>query len=409
MKITVKDQIKSWLPEKLIARRLHHTLLESLELPEITVLYGPRQVGKSIEVAKCIDYLLDTPETEIFYFNLDYPEKDLTNPESFISLINGQRKSLEEKAYVFLDEAQRLDNIGLFVKYIYDRHLGIKFFLTGSASLEIKQKIKEPLTGRKIEFFLSPLDLLEILEHRGINIQHLNTSNSLAESILEEYLIYGGYPAVVTLNIPEDKQKKLQEISDSYVVRDVFELFNIRSQTELRTVAIYLAQNNGGILSKEGLSRLAGVSKYEIDKIINALEKSFIMFLVRPFAKNPLKELVHRPKAYYVDLGIRNALLQKLEAQLLVGDKGSLFENTIAIQLKNIVGLENLKYWRTKNQTEVDFVTVHKGGRLKAWETKYNSTSNTSWGLQTFKDKYSGLLDGSLLVTKSNYWQALAG
>lgn len=405
MKIHSKIQIKDWLPRPFLNRKIHSKLYSSLELPEVTILYGPRQVGKSAQVSRCIEQIFDQKsEADVFYFNLDYPTTDFENPDRFLNAVQAEKKQSDSLTYIFLDEAQRLNNVGLFVKYIYDQHKNIKFFLTGSASLEIKQKIKEPLTGRKIEFFLPPMGLDEILESKGILTSNIQGPFDQTDQVLNEFLLYGGYPSVVVARSLEEKVRKISEIANSYVIRDVASMFGITSETELRMVTTYLAENIGGIFSKEGLSRLAGISKYEVDKIVTALEKSFIIFLVRPFSQNPAKEMVHRPKVYFLDPGVRNVFLSKTEPGMIINDKGKLFENSIAIQLRNTLNNEHLKYWRTKGQTEVDFVGIYPGGRIKAFETKFTSFSNTSGGLESFKMRYGHLLDESRLIVKDNYW-----
>jgi len=168
--------------------------MRSIKTPEVTILYGTRQVGKSSELYKCMKVLLEENSlVDIFYYNLDYMTDEFKNPEYFINSIMAQKNDIDKIAYIFIDEAQRLENIGLFIKYIYDLKKHIKFVLSCSASLDIKEKIKEPLTGKKEELYLSTLNLNEILNYQKINIETIQGFFPKLKTILEDYLIYGGY------------------------------------------------------------------------------------------------------------------------------------------------------------------------------------------------------------------------
>jgi uncharacterized protein len=406
MKITNVSELEGWLPKHYVNRDVHSRLMESLKNEEVTVLYGARQVGKSAEITLCMKQILEEQAAfDVWYFNLDRITPDFEDPERFINAILSQRTAKDHKIYVFLDEAQRLTNIGVFVKYIYDRHLGVKFVLTGSASLEIKQKIKEPLTGRKEELLLMPLNLGEILRFTGIDPKKIVGRFEMTDRILDEYLRYGGYPAVVTAISEEEKIRKLTEIADSYVTRDVSDLFGIANREKLILVASFLARNVGGVLSREGLGEVVGVSKYETEKILNALDKSFITFAIRPFAKDRVKEMVHRPKVYFADLGIRNALLRKLDPVLVAPDRGELFENAVGLGLVAEYGIDRVKYWRTNNKTEVDFVVLNEGERVSAYEAKFSfGLGGLPRNMISFRGKYGNILNTTMVVSKENYW-----
>ena len=365
MKVKNSTEISNFVPKNYLPRQIHPKIFKSVkENPEVTVVYGPRQVGKTVEIFKCLGLILDESEpSDVFFYNLDNPKSgDFDSPDKFLDSILSQKE--HQQTFVFIDEAQRLENIGLFIKYLYDLHQGIKFILTGSVSLDIKQKIKEPLTGRKQEFFLAPLDLGEVLLSRGISVEKITGAFDKLEQVLEEYLLFGGYPGVLTLGNWEKKTQKLKEITQSYILRDTLDEFGIRDEVRMRLTASYLAENVGSLFSLESLVNLSGLTRHIAEKLIMALEKSFVIFPVRPFAQNKAKELVHRPKYYFWDLGIRNAVLEKLRLDQIVLDKGKLFENALAIGLN----LQNrkLNYWRTLNQTEVDFVSENQ-----AFESKY--------------------------------------
>lgn len=403
-------EINNLIPLNYIQRDIHVALFSHLKEPEVTILYGARQVGKSSEIAVCVEQLMrQNDEKNILYFNLDFPSPDFKDPEIFLNSVISQRSNASARIYVFIDEAQRLSNIGLFIKYIYDKHLNIKFVLTGSASLDIKEKIKEPLTGRKLEFFLRPLTLGEVLNHRKIAAQNITGNFSLLQKILEDYLVYGGYPAVVaTLDLGR-KRQRLQEIADSYIQRDIGTLFGLENSSNTKMVASFLAESVGNLYSVENIAKLTQLSKTEVLKNIEALKKTFVISNIYPFHRNKAKELTHRPKIYFNDLGIRNAVLNKLSDSNLIFEKGVLFENAVAIQLSELYGEQNVKYWRTINQTEVDFVIEKPSSRLCAYEVKYSwKLGKTAKNLDSFKKEYSAMLDTVKIISKDNYWDILA-
>ncbi|MFH1361537.1 MAG: ATP-binding protein [bacterium] len=402
MKISSQKEIENQIAKPYILRAIHEELFKSLEQEEVSVLYGPRQVGKSCEIALCIYELLKhDPWADIFYYNLDIIAEDFSSPDNFLNSLFAQKSDKRKKTYIFIDEAQRLENIGLFVKYIYDQKRNIKFFLTGSASLDIKTKIKEPLTGRKKEFALRPLTLSEIMAWHGFHVKNIEGNFSALEKTLEDYLLFGGYPGVLTSPNLKAKKEKLEEISQSYVLRDVAALFEIGNITALNSIAIFLAENIGNLVSKDNISRLAAVSKYETEKILSALEKTFIFWYVRPFAKNRTKEIIHRPKIYFLDTGIRNALLRKLDPALVTADRGKLFENAVANQLAAHYQPQYVKFWRTINQTEVDFIAEKEGGKLDVWEAKYSWNQTTiPRNIASFLSSYKNFVDKSEIVSK---------
>lgn len=395
------------LPIAYISRRLHPALLDSLSEPEVTVLYGARQVGKSVEVFSCIrDLLKQSPKADVFYFNLDFPSPDFSHPDAFVNAIVSQKQNQKSPTYIFLDEAQRLPNVGLFVKYIYDQKLNFKFVLTGSASLDIKQKIKEPLTGRKQEFTLLSLTLDEILAFKKIKLDQIGGDFSLLQLVLGEYLLFGGYPAVVTALSFDKKVARLREIADSYIQKDLATMFGLTDVGSIRLVASYLAESIGNLLSVDALSQLAGLPKNQVQKIILALEKTFVVTPLYPFFKDRAKELTHRPKIYFNDIGIRNAVLGKLDEALIVAEKGQLFENAIATQLLSLYGPQKIKYWRTTNQTEVDFIVEKSFNKLLLFEAKYTwDSSKTAKNVASFHDTYRSLLVGEKIISKENYWE----
>ncbi|MDP4010656.1 MAG: ATP-binding protein [Candidatus Roizmanbacteria bacterium] len=400
MKISSLEQILQLMPPKVIRRSLTSQIIKDFDKPEMQILYGPRQVGKSTLMYQL---MLDKFETnqDMFYFNLDQPDSSFDSAENFLAEIVSRSNS-KNRVYIFIDEIQRKSDAGLFLKYLYDRRLNWKFVLTGSASLQIKNIVREPLTGRKFEYFLAPLDLKEILAFQGIDIRKISQTTPSVQYIFEDYLLYGGYPDVVLKNRPFDKIQKLKEISRSYITRDLTDLFQIRASADLENTTIYLAQNISAILSKENIAKTVGISVYQVNSFIEALTKSFIIEPLRPFYKNPVKEISHRPKMYFIDNGIRNILLQKTTKSLIVADKGLLFEQTI-FQILRQKNNEKLRYWRTINQTEVDFVMDTDYG-LEVYEAKYDwSKPGKPKNVQSFCSQYKDSIASAHVITATNF------
>ncbi len=408
MRLESQEQIDRLLVTPHITRDLHRQFFASLSGTEVSILYGPRQVGKSQELIKCMAELRLADKTNIInYFNLDVIPEDFNDPDRFVNSLLAQPKTSDARIYVFIDEAQRLPNIGVFIKYIHDQRYPIKFILSGSASLDIREKIKEPLTGRKFEFYLPPLTIGEIMRFNNFDLAKVSGPFAALDNALSEYLIFGGYPAVILLPNLEEKRRKLKEIAESYILKDLTELFDIKDRENLKLTGSFLGENIGGILSKEGVSQLTALSKYELEKCLAALEKGFVVSLIRPFFRNRTKELVHRPKIYFEDNGIRNALLNKLDAVATVADQGQLFENTVFIHLKSRFGQNNIKFWRTNNQTEVDFV-VENNGRLLAFEAKSSwSKSSLPRNLVSFQREYSSEIKEVSVITRENFFMLL--
>ena len=403
MKIKNIKEIEKFLPKRQIDREIRQSLVKGLTQEEVMILYGPRQVGKSVEVWKMIEGLLRIGGSDIFYFNFDVLPIEARDPEEFLRWIKSM--SGEGKIYVFIDEAQRLANIGRWIKYLYDLKTGIKWVLTGSASLDLKNRTKESLVGRKIEYFLEPLSLREIVKDGNMELGKVEKDFEGLNQKLREYLVFGGYPGVVTITGPDEKKQKLADISETYLISDISQMYGIEDKQNLKMVAIYLAENIGGLLSKNNLSNLTGIGKHEVVKCLEALEGGFVVRKIRSFAKDKTKELTHRSKVYFEDLGIRNALLGKLSSEKILMDRGKLFKNLVIKMLSEKWGWENIKYWRTTNQTEVDAVVVKAEGRIEAYEAKYSQLKSMPKNLVSFGQRYGQILDKTEVIWSGNWWK----
>ena len=405
MKIINLSQIEKQIPSGLIVREVYSELLSSMDREEVTILYGARQVGKSVQVWQVISKLISNPNNDVFYFNFDQIPTDANNPDIFLNSILSQKTG--KKCFVFIDEAQRKNDIGKWIKYMYDQKQEIKWVLTGSASLDLKNKTKESLIGRKIEIYMGPLKLSEILADKNINANQINGRFAELDKVIDDYLRFGGYPAVYKEQNIIRKIEKLTEISETYLISDLASMYGINNKEGLKSVAIFLAENIGTVLSKDNLAKVTMTTKFEVEKILEALEGGFVIKKIRTFAKDQTKELTHRPKVFFEDLGIRNALLGKLDEGRLMMEKGKIWKNLVIILSANKWKWKNIKYWRTINQTEVDVVVVKPDERLEIYEAKYTSLNYIPKNIVSFEEKYKKIIDNILVITQDNWWKLM--
>jgi predicted AAA+ superfamily ATPase len=346
-----------------IARTIKTDIEKSLFKGKIIVLYGARQVGKTTLVKEIIEKYTD----DSFYLNCDEPDvrsaltdKTSTELKSFI----GTRR------LVVIDEAQRVKNIGLTLKLIADNFPETQIIATGSSSFELSGKISEPLTGRKIEFFLFPLSIEETLQVY---------SQLEAARLLEERLIFGMYPGVFFTG--PDRESRLRELATSYSYKDVLAYQDIRNPEILEKLLQALALQIGSEVSYNELAQLLGINKVTVESYISILEQAYIIFRVGPFSRNIRNELKKKRKIYFYDLGIRNALINNLNPLSLRADVGALWENFMVVERfkrNNNLGISaNIYFWRTSTGKEIDYIE-DVGGKLSGYEFKWQKNSFTS-------------------------------
>lgn len=227
------------------------------------------------------------------------------------------------------------------------------------------------------------------------------------DKTIEDFLRFGGYPAVYKEHDVSSKIEKLTEIAETYLISDLASMYGINNKEGLKSVAIFLAENIGTVLSKDNLAKVTLTTKFEVEKILEALEGGFVIKKIRTFAKDQTKELTHRPKVFFEDLGIRNALLGKLDEGKLMMEKGKIWENLVVILSANKWKWKNIKYWRTINQTEVDVVVVKPDERLDVYEAKYSSLNYVPKNIVSFEEKYKKLIDNIMVITQDNWWKLI--
>ena len=370
----------------MIQRTLQKVLTQYLGKGKAILLIGARQVGKSTLFQMLTQSM---PEKDILWLNCDAQSvRDaLYNP----SLTN--LKILINKPIVVIDEAQRVENIGLTLKLIVDNIPNVQLLVTGSSALDLHSKINEPLTGRKIEYHLFPISTAELYAAKGM---------IATNEMLESRLIYGSYPGVLFGDIPP--QKALMELTESYLYKDILDLEGMRKPAVLQKLLVALALQIGSEVSYYELSKTVGVDSKTVEKYIDLLEKCYIIFRLNSFSRNIRTELTKGKKIYFYDLGVRNAILQTFAPLELRQDKGALWENFfIAERMKYNHYADRLVksyFWRTTDKQEIDYIE-ETNGELHLFEMKWNEKKQDAKVPNLFVEKYHPTQVD--VVTTANY------
>ncbi len=367
----------------MIKRKLEDQILKSSSPGKAIILLGPRQTGKTTLMKKVLA-------------SEDYLFIDCDDPLSRTKLQDANTESIRQVIgkykYVFIDEAQRVKNIGLTLKIITDQFKHIQLLVSGSSSLDIQAEINEPLTGRKIEYFLYPISWAELLNDRD----YLTVQRQLGTR-----LIYGMYPEII--NNPGNEKELLKQLSSSYLYKDILAYKDIRKPEILEKLLTALALQLGSEVSYNELARLLQVDKNTVSTYIDLLEKAYVIFRLNPLRRNLRSEIGTSRKIYFYDTGIRNALISNFNPIELRQDLGVLWENFLICERIKLNHYNrkwvNYYFWRTKNQQEIDFIE-ETGGKISAFEFKWNPLKNPSFS-KTFKKAYPD--STSQVINKDNF------
>ena len=340
----------------MIKRALFQKLNEKFNKGKAIVLLGPRQVGKTTLINTCLE------GQDFLFLNGDDPEIRNLLENTGISKL---RLIIGKNTLIFIDEAQRIKDIGLIAKMIIDQFKEVQLIVSGSSALEINQSTQEPLTGRKFEYQLFPISWEEFENHVG----YLE-----ANTQLEERLIYGMYPDV--LNNRSEAGEILKQLTTSYLYKDVLSITGIKKPELLDKLLKALALQIGSEVSYNELANLLQIDKTTVSKYIDLLEKAYIVFRLNSYSSNQRNEIKNNRKIYFYDNGIRNIIINNLNPLELRTDKGALWENfliseRIKLQQYNQLYTNNY-FWRTVQKQEIDFVE-ETNGQVTAYEFKWNS------------------------------------
>jgi predicted AAA+ superfamily ATPase len=379
-----------------IKRNIYLELEKHLSVKEITMITGARQVGKTTLMQVLAESVRKKNE-KILFLNLDF-EPDKIYFTSQTALLNKIKLEFgNTNGYVFIDEIQRKENAGVFLKGLYDLDLPYKFIVTGSGSLELKEKIHESLVGRKRIFEIPPVSFLEFVNYQtkykySSNL-HLffQVETEWALNLLNDYLNFGGYPRIILESNLTEKIKLMNEIYRSYLEKDIISLLKIEKVEAFSLLIRILASQMGQILNYSRLATECNLSIPSLKKYLWLLEKTFIIQTIQPYFKNIRKEITKSPVLYFLDCGLRNFTLGLFGNNKTPQETGFLFQNFVCACLLNRIQWQGwqLQFWRTTDKSEVDFI-INKHTEIIPVEVKYTQLKvpKIKRSLHSFINKY---------------------
>jgi len=376
-----------------IERALKNQIIKKIKATDkIAIIYGPRQIGKTTLSKEIIKEL----NLKTFFINADEEKYlDILYSRDFAKInriINGYE-------LLFIDEAQRISDIGINLKIIKNEAPNLKIIVTGSSSFELANKVAEPLTGRKWTFNLFPISILELKKY---------FNDFQIDEKTEELLVFGAYPEILTTKNWQEKKELLEEISQSYLYKDIFKIAKIKHSSKIKKLLQLLAFQVGSEVSISEIARQLEINKETVNRYIDLLEKSFVIFRLSGFSRNLRKEVSKMDKIYFYDLGIRNIVIDNLKILDDRNDVGQLWENFLLIERKKYLRyakkIASQYFWRIATGAELDYVE-ERNGKLYGFEFKWNSNKKVkapkSW-IENYKEAEFKV------INKDNYLEFVA-
>nr|WP_276901953.1 ATP-binding protein [Pedobacter kyonggii] len=349
------------------------------------IVTGARQVGKTTMLKQLVN------KTALPFVFLNCDEANVRTTLTDIS-IERLKSIIGSNKFIFIDEAQRVTNIGLTLKLIVDNFTDVQLLVTGSSSLDLAVGIKESLTGRKFEYHLFPFSVAELVDDTNILTE---------EQALEKRLIYGSYPDAI--NYPGEEKELLMNLANSYLFKDILSLTGIRKPLQLEKLVQALALQIGNEVSYTELGQMIEADKLTVERYIDLLEQCFVVFRLGAYSSNLRNEIKKSKKIYFYDTGIRNAVIENFSMLALRQDAGQLFENYI---ISEYIKASNNKrkhakyyFWRSFQQQEIDLIE-EIDGKINAIEIKWNENKKVRFP-STFLDAYN--TNETHVINKSNY------
>ncbi|MBR4721666.1 MAG: ATP-binding protein [Muribaculaceae bacterium] len=350
------------------------------------LVLGARQVGKTT----LLKTIIKGQEEKVLFLNCDEPQTAASLANASLSDL---RLLIGDNRMIVIDEAQKVNGIGLAIKLMVDNIPDIQVIATGSSAFELRNRLNEPLTGRKFEYMLYPISTNEILQTDG----YLGVAQTL-----EMRLIYGSYPEILMHR--HDAGELLNMLADSYLYKDLFATDNIRKPDVLDRLLRAIAFQVGSEVSYNELSKTVGVDSKTVERYIDLLEKCFIIFRLNGLSRNLRNELQKSKKIYFYDNGIRNAVIQQFAQLDMRNDVGALWENFFISERIKYNHYRhhhcNAFFWRTKSQQEIDYIE-EKDGVMTAFEVKWNPKKSNVRFPESFLKAYP--VKESVVITTDNY------
>ena len=345
--------------EVLLTRTIESSVLASLVPQKVTVLLGPRRVGKTVLIRQVIDQLCEP------YLLLNGEDADVRQQLAYRSKQN-YLNLLGNKRVLIIDEAQKIPEVGAILKLIVDEIPGIKVLVTGSSAFDINKYTGEPLTGRKKSFNLFALSEQE-LDQVEDGVQKVAN--------LKHRLVYGNYPELLQLTDADEQREYLQDLVNAYLLKDILEFENIRSADKILNLLRLVAFQIGGELSYNEIGAQLSMSKNTVEKYLDLLSKVYVLHSVNAFSRNLRKEIAKGKKWYFYDNGLRNILIGNMNPVAMRDDVGKLWENYIISERIKFQKYQRMLvynyFWRTYDQQEIDWIE-DRGGQLHAYEFKWS-------------------------------------
>jgi hypothetical protein len=343
-----------------IQRSLFNAIIKAITPNKVVVLLGARRTGKTFLLTQVIEKL---GASKVLLLN----GEDLTVQQQLAHRnVTRYKAMVQGYTTLIIDEAQKVPSIGLILKLMVDELKGLRLLVTGSSVFDLRNQLGEPLTGRKREFLLFPIAQLEYQQIENTIARHQQ---------LEEKLVYGCYPELLSLKTAKQKRDYLRELVNSYLYKDILVMENLRNADKLADLLKMIAWQIGHEVSLEELGRKLQMSKNTVERYLDLLTKVFVIFKVQGFSRNLRKEIVKTKRWYFYDNGIRNAIISNFQSLEQRNDEGMLWENYLAaerLKLQHYKGMHvNNYFWRTHDRQEIDWVE-DRDGKLFGYEFKYS-------------------------------------
>lgn len=355
-----------------IQRKLRNHLISKWDSGKVILVTGPRQVGKTTLI-----HSLCREKGNYLFLNGDDPEDRVLLEDAGEKKL---RQIIGDHTGIFIDEAQRIKNIGILLKIIHDRIDNVSVLASGSSVIGLNEEINEPLTGRKCEFNLFPFSWEEMNQHFG----YLENQKNLSS-----YLIYGMYPEVITH--PNEKEDILKELSKSYLYKDLLQHKGIRKPELLDKILLALALQVGQEVNYNELANLVRADRSTVEEYISLLEKTYVIFRLLPLSRNIRNEISTSRKIYFYDNGIRNAIIGDFKPLEFRQDIGALWENFMVSERIKKLRYDDWSgryyFWRTYQQQEIDWIE-ESDSKFNAFEFKWNPKKGKSKFSKTFLANY---------------------